>query len=75
MRAATYIMDDDLEGAEAGLASGNSAFHKVCSRKFAGLFVWRLIGLGDEEHWLMKMSCLNTARQRHGSLPKSYARF
>lgn len=29
MRAATYIMSDDLEGAEAGLGSGNSAFHKV----------------------------------------------
>ena len=29
MRAATYIMSDDLEGAEAGLANGNSTFHKV----------------------------------------------
>ncbi len=29
MRAATYIMDDDLQGAEAGLANGNSTFHKV----------------------------------------------
>ena len=29
MRAVTYIMNDDLEGAEAGLANGNSAFHKV----------------------------------------------
>ncbi|KAK4691270.1 tetratricopeptide repeat protein 39, partial [Lecanoromycetidae sp. Uapishka_2] len=29
MRAATYIMDDDLEGAEAGLAHGNSTFHKM----------------------------------------------
>ena len=29
MRAATYIMNDDLEGAEAGLTNGNSSFHKV----------------------------------------------
>ena len=29
MRAATYIMSDDLEGAEAGLEDGHSAFHKV----------------------------------------------
>ena len=29
MRAVTFIMSDDLEGAEAGLANGNSAFHKV----------------------------------------------
>lgn len=29
MRAVTYIMDDDLEGAEAGLADGHSTFHKV----------------------------------------------
>lgn len=28
--AAAHIMDDDLESAEAGLANGNSAFHKVC---------------------------------------------
>ena len=29
MRAVTYIMSDDLEAAEAGLANGNSSFHKV----------------------------------------------
>ena len=29
--AAAYIMDDDLESAEAGLASGDSSFHKVCA--------------------------------------------
>ena len=29
MRAATHIMNDDLEGAEAGLTNGNSSFHKV----------------------------------------------
>ena len=28
--AAAHIMNDDLEGAEAGLANGNSSFHKVC---------------------------------------------
>ncbi len=30
MRAATHIMNDDLESAEAGLANGASSFHKVC---------------------------------------------
>lgn len=29
MRAATHIMNDDLESAEAGLTNGNSSFHKV----------------------------------------------
>ena len=29
MRAATCIMNDDLEGAETGLGTGNSSFHKV----------------------------------------------
>ena len=29
MRAATHIMNDDLESAEAGLADGVSSFHKV----------------------------------------------
>ena len=27
--AATHIMNDDLQAAEDGLASGNTAFHKV----------------------------------------------
>lgn len=29
LRAATHIMNDDIEMAEAELAKGNSAFHKV----------------------------------------------
>ena len=29
MRAATLIMNDDVEGAEAGLKQGNSSFHKL----------------------------------------------
>ena len=29
MRAATHIMNDDLQSAEAGLADGASSFHKV----------------------------------------------
>ena len=31
LRAVTLIMNDDVEGAEAGLAKGNSPFHKVRS--------------------------------------------
>jgi len=30
MRAVELIMDDDIEGAERGLAHGNSTFHKLC---------------------------------------------
>ena len=33
--AAAHIMDDDLESAEAGLANGNSSFHKVCYSPFS----------------------------------------
>lgn len=29
MRAVQFIMDDDLESAEAGLENGHSSFHKV----------------------------------------------
>ena len=34
LRAVTLIMNDDVEGAEAGLAKGNSPFHKVRSSVF-----------------------------------------
>jgi hypothetical protein len=30
LRAVELIMDDDIEGAERGLAEGNSAFHSLC---------------------------------------------
>ena len=46
MRAATNIMNDDLEAAEAGLSDGKSTFHKVgqaLSRRTA--YVWRLMYL------------------------------
>lgn len=32
--AALYIMDDDLDAAEAGLAQGYSTFHKVSAALF-----------------------------------------
>lgn len=28
--AATFILNDDVDGAEAGLDKGNSSYHKVC---------------------------------------------
>ena len=35
--AATYIMNDDLDSAEAGLDPGKSAFHKVSLQKGGAL--------------------------------------
>lgn len=37
LRAAAHIMDDDLESAEDGLASGNSSFHKLAKGMVAFL--------------------------------------
>lgn len=48
MRAVTYIMDDDLEGAEAGLANGTSTFHKVRLSHNPCCLVSRLIGLEEK---------------------------
>ena len=42
LRATEYIMNDDLEGAEAGLAHGTSSFHKVYYLRL-DRFKWRLI--------------------------------
>ena len=47
--AAAHIMDDDLESAEAGLASGDSSFHKVCYTIPRGCRGSRLIGFGIED--------------------------
>lgn len=52
MRAATYIMADDLEGAEAGLADGHSSFHKVrySSEKISNI---RLMDLKGETELML----------------------
>ena len=47
--AAAHIMDDDIESAEAGLASGDSSFHKVCHKILLGCRGSRLIGFGIED--------------------------
>ena len=47
--AAAHILDDDLEGAEAGLADGTSSFHKVCRMLLLGCLASRLIGFGEGE--------------------------
>ena len=51
MRAVTYIMSDDLEGAEAGLTNGNSSFHKVdpkfpayCLKYGLIVSIWKNVG-------------------------------
>ncbi len=44
--AVAYIMDDDLESAEAGLANGSSSFHKVCRTFLLGRLGSRLMDFG-----------------------------
>lgn len=68
-------MDDDLEGAEAGLANGNSSFHKVCQIFLLRCLGSRLIGFGDEECWLMKNTSGPIARKGHGCFLESYPWF
>ena len=70
--AAAHIMDDDLEKAEAGLADGNSSFHKVCYLLLSGCFGSRLIGFGDGERWLMTNALACIACKRHGYFLESY---
>ena len=65
-------MDDDLEGAEAGLANGTSSFHKVCHILFLGCLGSRLIGFGDEESWLMTSPLAPVACKGHGCFLESY---
>ena len=55
MRAVTYIMNDDLEAAEAGLTNGNSSFHKVHSKILAKCLNYGLVFAIGEECWLMRM--------------------
>ena len=55
MRAVTYIMNDDLEAAEAGLTNGNSSFHKVHSKIPAKCLNYGLVFAIGEECWLMRM--------------------
>lgn len=55
MRAVTYIMNDDLEAAEAGLTNGNSSFHKVHSKIPANCLNYGLMVAIGEECWLMRM--------------------
>lgn len=46
LRAAAHIMSDDLEGAEAGLANGNSSFHKLAKGMVA--FIRATLGFEPE---------------------------
>lgn len=73
--AAAHIMNDDLESAEAGLANGTSAFHKVCRTFLLGCLGFRLISFGDEECWLMKNALVPLAGKGHGCFLESYTWF
>ena len=55
MRAVTYIMSDDLEGAEAGLTHGNSSFSQGRPQISSILPQIRADRFYLEERWLMRM--------------------
>ena len=65
MRAAGYIMDDDLEAAEKGLDGGTSAFHKVGHSHESIPPGRRLMVEGD------RLICTTIARERHRHIPTS----
>ncbi len=73
MRAVTYIMNDDLEAAEAGLTNGNSSFHKVHSKFPDVLPKLRADGFYPGRTLADENACRNIARERNGSFLKSYA--
>jgi hypothetical protein len=52
MRAVELIMDDDIEGAEKGLADGNSSFHKLAK----GTLAFMKAALGAEQEMMNEAS-------------------
>ena len=52
MRAVELIMDDDIKGAEKGLAEGNSAFHKLSK----GTLAFMKAALGFEQEFMKEAS-------------------
>lgn len=52
LRAVELIMDDDIEGAERGLAEGNSAFHSLCK----GVLGFMKATLGFEQEVMKEAS-------------------
>lgn len=74
LSAATYIMNDDLESAEAGLKDGASSFHKVCDLLLTALPAREADGLGHGISRLMWLSRLDTVRKRCGYVSPSNLR-
>ncbi|ETI21765.1 hypothetical protein G647_05834 [Cladophialophora carrionii CBS 160.54] len=52
MRAVELIMDDDIKGAEKGLAEGNSSFHKLAK----GTLAFMKAALGFEQEFMKEAS-------------------
>ena len=74
MRAVVHIMNDDLDSAEAGLANGNSSFHKVRHPHYV------LPDLEADSRWskectLMPILCWDVDGKGNGRLLESYPGF
>ncbi|KAH0843359.1 hypothetical protein AYO21_09953 [Fonsecaea monophora] len=68
MRAVDRVMDDDIEGAEAGLADGNSSFHKLAK----GTLAFMKAALGFEQEFMKEAS--ETLYEAESSASTSHAR-
>ncbi|OAP54501.1 hypothetical protein AYL99_10949 [Fonsecaea erecta] len=68
MRAVDRVMDDDIKGAEAGLADGNSSFHKLAK----GTLAFMKAALGFEQEFMKEAS--ETLYEAESSAAASHAR-
>ncbi|KIW31247.1 uncharacterized protein PV07_02911 [Cladophialophora immunda] len=68
MRAVDRVMDDDIKGAEAGLADGNSSFHKLAK----GTLAFMKAALGFEQEFMKEAS--ETLYEAESSASASHAR-
>ncbi|KIX95123.1 uncharacterized protein Z520_09039 [Fonsecaea multimorphosa CBS 102226] len=68
MRAVDRIMDDDIKGAERGLAEGNSSFHKLAK----GTLAFMKAALGFEQEFMKEAS--ETLYEAESSASASHAR-
>ncbi|EXJ71233.1 uncharacterized protein A1O5_05039 [Cladophialophora psammophila CBS 110553] len=68
MRAVDLVMDDDIKGAEKGLAEGNSSFHKLAK----GTLAFMKAALGFEQEFMKEAS--ETLYEAESSASASHSR-
>ncbi|KIW91036.1 uncharacterized protein Z519_07930 [Cladophialophora bantiana CBS 173.52] len=68
MRAVDLVMDDDIKGAEKGLAEGNSSFHKLAK----GTLAFMKAALGFEQEFMKEAS--ETLYEAESSASVSHSR-